>query len=95
MEHTKLILGGHNKKTEVGNFAVITDGEGMPPVAYVAYDDTAKFIVTAYNNHEQLLDTCKQALDCLCAMTTQDFSMGKDKPIRHLLAEAIAKAEAK
>ena len=40
-----------------------------------------------------LLEACKQALDVLDNMTSDDFKHGKDKPQREILQAAIAKAE--
>jgi hypothetical protein len=42
---------------------------------------------------EVLYDACERALAALNDMTTTDFSLGKDKPIRELLREALAKAD--
>jgi hypothetical protein len=39
-----------------------------------------------------LLDACEAALDVLDNMTSEDFSLGKDKPVRAVLRAAIAKA---
>jgi len=61
----------------------------------------ADFIVQACNAYDKdqqtikdLVEACEATLEGLNNMTTTDFSLGKDKPLRNTLEQAIAKAKA-
>ncbi len=58
-------------------------------------------IITRYNAYDKdqqtikdLVEACEATLEGLNNMTTTDFSLGKDKPLRNTLEQAIAKAKA-
>jgi len=45
--------------------------------------------------NKELLDTCEFALSEMNNMTTDEFSLGKDKPIRERLEQTINRVESR
>lgn len=54
---------------------------------------TGKFIIKAAKLHNEMLAELKAVLNGLENLTTEEFSLGKDQPLRSALEKIIAKAE--
>lgn len=64
-------------------------------VARFEIPSDADYALQACNSYDAMKEACERTLEGLKEMTTAEFGIGADKPLRELLAKALALAEGK
>ena len=73
--------------------AQLNHTDGLGNLAYKTQLARAHEIANAVNMHDELVEAIQFSLDLLDDLTTEDFSLGKDKPMRDRLQQALSKAK--